>query len=59
MAESRPLTFDAMTLPPLVAAEQIVKRFGALTANDHVDLAVNPAKSTRFWGRTGPASRRW
>ncbi|MBY0337532.1 MAG: ABC transporter ATP-binding protein [Acetobacteraceae bacterium] len=38
---------------PLVAAERIVKRFGALTANDHVDLAVMPGEVHALLGENG------
>ncbi len=38
---------------PLVRAEGIVKRFGALTANDHVDLTVLPGEVHALLGENG------
>ncbi len=39
--------------PPLVEARQIVKRFGALLANDHVDLRVMPGEVHALLGENG------
>jgi simple sugar transport system ATP-binding protein len=39
--------------PPLVQAERIVKRFGALTANDHVDLTVAEGEVHALLGENG------
>jgi simple sugar transport system ATP-binding protein len=38
---------------PLVEAQQIVKRFGALAANDHVDLRVMPGEIHALLGENG------
>ena len=38
---------------PLVVAEKIVKRFGALTANDRVDLTVMPGEIHALLGENG------
>ncbi|MCU0886765.1 MAG: ABC transporter ATP-binding protein [Rubritepida sp.] len=38
---------------PLVEAQQIVKRFGALVANDHVDLTVMPGEIHALLGENG------
>ena len=40
-------------IPPLIQAEQIVKRFGALVANDHVDLTVQPGEVHALLGENG------
>ena len=40
-------------MPPLLQACGIVKRFGALLANDHVDLAVAPAEIHALLGENG------
>lgn len=42
-----------MTSPALVSAEQIVKRFGALTANDHVNLTIQPGEIHALLGENG------
>jgi simple sugar transport system ATP-binding protein len=42
-----------MSRPPLVLAEQIVKRFGALVANDHVDLVVAEGEIHALLGENG------
>lgn len=39
--------------PPLLEAQGIVKRFGALTANDHVDLALQPGEIHALLGENG------
>jgi len=39
--------------PPLIEAQQIVKRFGALTANDHVDLTVAQGEVHALLGENG------
>ena len=39
--------------PPLIEARQIVKRFGALVANDHVDLAVAAGEVHALLGENG------
>jgi simple sugar transport system ATP-binding protein len=39
--------------PPLVEAQRIVKRFGALVANDHVDLRVMPGEVHALLGENG------
>jgi simple sugar transport system ATP-binding protein len=39
--------------PPLVEAQQIVKRFGALVANDHVDLTVGAGEIHALLGENG------
>jgi simple sugar transport system ATP-binding protein len=39
--------------PPLIEARQIVKRFGALVANDHVDLAVADGEVHALLGENG------
>ena len=44
---------------PLLQAIGITKRYGDFLANDGVNFAVCPAKSTRCWARTAPASRPW
>ena len=36
----------------------ISKTFPGVNALDNVNLAVRPARSTRWWARTAPASRR-
>ena len=36
----------------------ITKAFGPLVADDHVDLALQRARSTVFWERTAPVRRR-
>jgi general nucleoside transport system ATP-binding protein len=40
-------------MDPLLHAEGIVKRFGALVANDHVDLAVQPGEIHALLGENG------
>ena len=39
--------------PPLLAAEGITKRFGALLANDAVDLTVAPGEIHALLGENG------
>jgi simple sugar transport system ATP-binding protein len=39
--------------PPLIEARRIVKRFGALTANDRVDLVVQPGEVHALLGENG------
>ena len=39
--------------PPLIEARQIVKRFGALVANDHVDLTVAAGEVHALLGENG------
>jgi ABC-type uncharacterized transport system ATPase subunit len=39
--------------PPLIEARRIVKRFGALTANDRVDLIVQPGEVHALLGENG------
>ena len=39
--------------PPLIQTQQIVKRFGALVANDHVDLTVAEAEVHALLGENG------
>ncbi|MGG5821490.1 ABC transporter ATP-binding protein [Falsiroseomonas sp. HW251] len=39
--------------PPLIQADAVVKRFGALTANDHVDLTVAAGEVHALLGENG------
>ena len=39
--------------PPLIQADQLVKRFGALVANDHVDLTVAAGEVHALLGENG------
>ena len=39
--------------PPLIEARRVVKRFGALVANDHVDLAVPSGQAHALLGENG------
>ncbi len=43
---------------PAIELRGIVKRFPGVVANDGIDLASQPARSTRSSARTAPASRR-
>ena len=47
IANHRPMS------PPLIQAQQLVKRFGALIANDHVDLTVAAGEVHALLGENG------
>ena len=47
-----------MNQPPLIEARGIVKRFGAVLANDVARFDVRAGESWRCWAKTAPARAR-